>query len=181
MKKVLVSFLVLIGLFLLTPVAFASEKAVISTTPDSEVTNSDGTVTKTYSVYIETTAGEKLDTAELGFQYGTAITTFTCAGANDYSVTQEATGQNSATCKWALPEGSEGKSGERILLGTIKAVVNKDAKDEDCTIQYAFKGATGKVNPETGVAVPYVIIGSGVLLAAGLFIVTRRRTKLYKI
>ena len=59
--------------------------------------------------------------------------------------------------------------------------VNKDAKDEDCTINYGLDEVTGKINPNTGSNLPYALIGGGALLAAGIYVLTRKKTKLYKI
>ena len=183
MKKALVSLLVL-GFAALVPLGvFAKTSPFISNTPDKETNNGDGTITRVYSIFINTTENEELEDATIGFQYGSAVTKLTCAGAGDFDLdSQSTTGASSVSCTFAAED--EAVSGEKILVGQVTVVVNEDADDEDCSIDYVFDGATGtinKENPKTGASVPYVFIAGGILVAAGAFLVTRRNTKLYKI
>jgi len=183
MRKVFVSLLVL-GLFLMLPLrAFATTSLEISSTPDSEKANDDGTVTKTYSIYMVTTANEEVQNAKITFQGGAAVKNITCAdGGNFQMENQEGSTTNSAVCTFSVPNGGK-ESGAKFQIGTLSIKVNKDAPDEDCTINYTFNGVEGyvKSNPTTGASVPYLVIGGAIILAAGVYFVTSRRTKLYKI
>ncbi|MBE6148004.1 MAG: hypothetical protein E7167_00625 [Firmicutes bacterium] len=182
MKKAMLYLLVL-GLLLVAPFSVnATTSASISNTPVESKKSEDGTtVQKTYEVYITTTENESLDTVDFGFKYGVAITNFECADAGEFVVEdQTATAENALTCKFSVPnEGSA--SGQKILVGKVVVTAKMDAPDADCTIEYVYEGATGKINPPTGVNVPYTIIAGGIVIAAGVYFVTKRRTKLYKI
>lgn len=182
MKKAMLYLLVL-GLMLVAPFSVnATTSASISNTPISSEKSEDGTtVLKTYEVYITTTENESLNDAEFGFKYGSAITEFKCDGAGEFALdNQTTTGESSVTCKFVVPnEGSA--SGEKILVGKVVVRANMNAADEDCTIEYVYNGATGKINPPTGVNIPYAVITGGIILAAGVYFVTKKRTKLYKI
>lgn len=182
MKKAMLYLLVL-GMILAAPLnAWATTSASISNTPVNSVKSEDGkTVQKTYEVYITTTENESLNDAEFGFKYGTAITEFKCDGAGEFALdNQTATGENAVTCKFAVPSDGSA-SGDKILVGKVIVTAKMDAPDEECKIEYVYNGATGKINPETGVNVPYTIIAGGIILAAGVYFVTKKRTKLYKI
>ena len=182
MKKAMLYLLVL-GMMLVAPFSVdATTSASISNTPVSSEKSEDGTtVKKTYEVYVTTTEKESLDSVEFGFKYGVAITDFVCADAGEFvSEEQTTTGQNTVTCKFTVPNDGSA-SGEKILVGKVVVTAKMDAPDADCTIEYAYNGATGKINPETGVSVPYAVIAGGIVLATGVYFVTKKRTKLYKI
>ena len=182
MKKAMLYLLVL-GLLIIAPFSVsATTSASISNTPVKNEKTADGEkVVKTYEVYITTTDNESLEDVEFGFKYGSAITDFKCDGAGKFALdNQTTTGERAVTCKFAVPnEGSD--SGEKILVGKVVVTADMDASDADCTVEYVYNGATGKINPETGVNVPYTIIAGGIILAAGVYFVTKKRTKLYKI
>ena len=176
------AYLIVLGVLFFLPLAVnAATSASINDKPDSETTNSDGTITKYYSIYISTTNNEELSSADFGFRYGTAITNFVCEGAGDFELgNQETTGSNQVTCNFTVP--SEGTSGgAKILVGKLAVTVNKDSKDEDCTIEYSYDGSTGKINPQTGSFIPYATIAGGIVIAAGIYFVTKKRTKFSRI
>ena len=184
MRKVFTSLLVL-GLFLMLPMsAFATTKIEIpDSTPEKETANSDGTVTKEYPIYMVTTAGEEVTSATISFQGGSAVKNITCDGAGQFTLEdQSGSTTNSTKCTFTVPSGGKA-SGEKITVGRLAVKVDKTASDEDCKIEYTFNDVKGyvKTNPETGASVPYIVIGSAIILAAGVYFVTSRRTKLYKI
>ncbi|MBE6155391.1 MAG: hypothetical protein E7164_01380 [Firmicutes bacterium] len=182
MKKAML-YLMVLGMFLVAPFSVsATTSASISNTPVSSEKSEDGkTVKKTYEVYIATTENESLEDVDFGFKYGSAITEFKCDGAGSFALeNQESTGANTVSCKFAVPNDGEA-SGEKILVGKVVVTAKVDAADEDCTIEYVYEGATGKINPATGVNIPYAVIAGGIVLAAGVYFVTKKKTKLYQI
>ena len=183
MMKRAMLYLLVLGLLLMAPFNVnATTAASISNTPVDSKNSEDGkSVIKTYDVYITTTENEELETAEFGFEYGSAITKFECADAGEFVVEdQEITAENKLTCKFSVPNDGSA-SGEKILVGKVKVTAKMNAADEDCQIIYSYNGAKGKINPPTGVNVPYTIIVGGIAIAAGLYFVTKKKTKLYQI
>ena len=180
MKKVMIFVL---GLMFLLGMPFnvaAKTAAEISSTPVSSVDSEDGkSVIKTYDVYIKTTEGEELSEVSLGFEYGKAVTKFSCDKGGSFTVGEEkVTAENKVSCKFVADPAAKG---EKILVGKVVVTANKDAKNEDCTINYIYEGAQGKINPETGMEIPYLIIAGGLVLAAGVYFATKKKTALYKI
>jgi len=182
MKKVML-YLLVFGFILGVPFNVdASTEAVISNTPASSEKSEDGkTVVNTYEIYIKTTENESLSEVEFEFEYGAAITKFECADGGNFKVfSQDITGENAVNCTFAVPNDGDA-SGEKILVGKVVVNAKADAPDEDCQINYSYDGATGKINPPTGVNIPYAIIAGGLVLAAGVYFVTKKKTALYKI
>jgi len=186
MKKA-ISFLLAFGLLIMPMTAFAvSFKPSIPENELQEVTNADGTVTKTYNVYvdIEKEAGEgdtEKNSFDFSFEYGSAIKTFTCADAGDFIATESTSGTgNTKNCSFALPEGKK-LTGNKVKVGAVTITVDKNAKNEDCFVNYMLEGASGKINPETGANIPYAFIAGGLFVAAVVYFTTKKRTKLYKI
>lgn len=182
MKKVMIY---LLGLMVVLGLPFgvsAATKAEISNTPVSSKDSEDGkSVIKTYDVYITTDNNEELGEATFGFEYGSAVTAFECSDAGDFKVADQATtAENKMTCKFAVPNEGTAK-GEKILVGKVVLTAEKDAKDEDCYVKYIYENAQGKINPNTGIEIPYLIIAGGLVLATGVYFATRKKTALYKI
>lgn len=179
MKKVMIF---LLGLMILAlPLGVSAKTAAeISNKPVAETESEDGkSVIKTYEVYIKTTENEELSSASIGFEYGKAVTAFDCVDAGEFKVGEEnVTAENKVSCTFTADPA---KKGEKILVGKLVVTANKNAADEDCTINYIYEGAQGKINPETGIEIPYLIIAGGLVLATGVYFTTRKKTALFKI
>ena len=71
-----------------------------------------------------------------------------------------------------------------IIVGNLVYTV-EDAKvnenHDNCGLTYYLGESSGKINPETGVEIPYMYILGGIVLAAGICAVTTKKTKLCKI
>lgn len=182
MKKVML-YLLVIAFVLGVPFNVnAATEAMISNEPASSKKSEDGkSVVNTYEIYIKTTNNETLTEVEFDFDYKSAITKFDCADGGEFKVSsQDVTGENAVTCKFAVPNEGEAK-GEKILVGKVVVTAKADAPDEDCQINYSYEGARGKINPPTGVNIPYAFIAGGLVLAAGVYFVTKKKTALFKI
>lgn len=77
-------------------------------------------------------------------------------------------------------------SGTRVELATIVINVPKDAKD--CKIELQPTGYANvtvdvkpEENPKTGATIPLAIIACGAVAACGVYVVSKKNTKLYKI
>ena len=180
MKKVMIY---LLGLAFLLGMPFAVEAktaAEISNTPVSTVDSEDGkSVIKTYDIYITTTEGEELSEVSLGFEYGKAVTKFDCVDGGKFKAGDEnITAENKLSCKFTADPAEKG---EKVLVGKVVVTATKNAPDEDCKIAYIYEGAQGKINPQTGIEIPYLIIAGGLVLAAGVYVATRKKTALFKI
>jgi LPXTG-motif cell wall-anchored protein len=182
MKKVLALLLVL-GVLLMYPLdTFAASAAYLPSEPSKKVDNGDGTMTYYYPVSLNNTGSEAtadFTKVEITFSYGPAIKSFTCGDAGKFTASQTNAAAGAA-CTFTASEADPGK-GSEIQVGTITVVVNKNAPDEDCTIKYTYKGAEGKIVPETGVSIPYAIIAGGAVLAVGVYFATKKKTKLQRI
>ena len=71
-------------------------------------------------------------------------------------------------------------TGDNFQVGSLVVNVPVDST-EDCTIEVINGGSQGTSNPETGASLPMIIIASGLVIGAGVYFVTKKRTKLYKI
>ena len=181
MKKVLV-FLLVLGIGVILPLSvYASVRINIDNTPDTTSDNGDETVTRVYSIY-ETISGEdeEINNTTVQFTYGSAVTSFVCQSAGEFELTGQTVENGITKCTFTIPNG-ETTSGSNVVVGKISVTVNKNASDEDCTINYGLDSVTGKINPDTGSHLPYVLVGGGAVLAVGIYFATRRKSKLYKI
>lgn len=120
-----------------------------------------------------------ISTAEFTFAWESAVTEFSCVEVDGWTVT-ETKDDNSRTDK-CVYTASEEKSGTTLTVGQIKAVINKDAAEEDCSITFTFDGATVKINPPTGSFVSYVIVGAGIVAAVAAYAVSKKKSKLYNL
>lgn len=184
MKKAMFYLLVLGFLFLVPLAVYAATLTPsIPNNVVNEVKNSDGTISKTYNIYVaisNNTDNTTIKDAEFEFTTGTAVESFQCGDANTFVATTTSTGANSGKCTFAIPnDGSVGAANN--LVGTITVKVKANAKDEDCVINYSYNGSSGSVNPQTGVSLPYAVIAGGLLIATGVYFVTKKRTKLFRI
>ena len=180
MKKAML-FLAVLGAMIICPFGVdAKLKLEIGKDPVSAKDTEDKkAVIKTYDIYVVTDANEKVEKAEVKFEYGKAITELKCKDASDYVASQN--GENPVKCAFELPSEKEPKQGEKIKVGQIEITAKKDAKDADCTINYTFEGASGKMNPNTGISIPYAFIIGGVVLAAGVYYATNKKSKLVRL
>lgn len=180
MKKTLIMIFALIVLGM----PFVVNANIGASVPKGECTYvevGDNKFEQTCPVYVTTDAGESVEEATFNFTYNTsAITSFECEDAGDDFEVKDVTGAaGNYTCKFGVIEG-DGVTGAKLQVGQIKYVVDKNASDEDCTVSYTFNGSSGKINPETGSFVPYVVIGSGILLVGAILLVTKK-SRLYRI
>ncbi len=186
MKKVMVSLLVL-GLMLLTPLSVLAEVKVVPSIPNDPTSESedDQGLVKVFPIYVELTGdpGETFtdNSFKFEFEFGPAIKDFVCEDYGDYTATSDGSVGAGAVCTFA----SDAQAGTgKIQVGTISVLVDKNAKDSDCTIKYMLGEASAtfnKPNPNTGATIPYEIILGGLALAAGAYVVANKKTKLYKI
>ena len=178
MKKFWALLLVL-GVLLANPLGvFAESKISITENTSAKVDNGDGTLTKVYNVALKNTDTEAtadFTKVEISFSYGSAITSFTCGDNGKFTATQDG-----GKCTFNASEENPA-NGAEFEVGKLTVVVKKNAADADCVIKYEYEGAEGKINPNTGASVPYIIITGGVVLAAGVYFATKKRTKLQRI
>lgn len=181
MKKHIYLFLVMAMVLLMPFTANAAGLKPHIPTEDEEkpvtVKNSDGTITKTFNVYV-TVSEENLTSvsADFSFTFGNAVKGFSCG---DPSTKRFVAQTNTADrmCTFAAPEGE--KITGKVKAGTISITV--DPKGEDCSITYMLDGVSGKVNPNTGANVPYLYVIGGLVLAAGIYFATSKKTKFHRI
>ncbi len=185
MKKVMISLFVL-GLMLLTPLSVLAEIQVIPSIPNEPSSSKDteNGMVKTFPIYVELTGDEDNFTDnhfDFTFEFGSAIKEFTCDGYGNFEAKTGGDVSTQGTCTFTnSSQINLGKS----QVGTISVRVDKNASDADCTIKYMLGSASSTFNtnnPNTGVSIPYEIIIGGLVLAAGAYIVTSKKTKLYKI
>ncbi len=187
MKKTIKNIL-LVCLLVVIPIAVSAEvklKPVISNKPVNTETIANNKEVRTYAVEIEPSdTSKKISEATFTFDYSSAVTDLVCDDnpENGFVATTDKTG-NSRKCTFAIPESKEGVAGQKIKIGYVKVTVDKTAKDEDCVINYSLDGVKGtiKPNPETGMNIPYAVIGIGAVTVAVIYFATRRKNKLYKI
>lgn len=182
MKKFWALLLVL-GVLLAGPLTtYADSKIGIAEVVAEKKDNGDGTITKVYAISLKNTDTEataEFSKVEVNFSYGSAITSFTCGDAGKFTATQES-GASRAQCTFTASE-EDPAVGSDFEVGKLSVVVKKNAADEDCVINYSYEGAEGKINPNTGSSVPYLIITGGAVVAAGVYFATKKRTKLQRI
>ena len=182
MKK-LFALLLAMGVLLALPLdALAVSAVKIPSSPDKKVDNGDGTMTYYYSISLANTddeATQEFQKVELEFNYGPAITSFTCGNNDEFTASQ--TGDASLTECVYTAKAEDGVKGEKIELGQLVVIVKKNAEDKDCTINYSYKGAEGKVTVNTGSSVPYMIITGGIVLGAAVYFATKKKSKLQRI
>lgn len=174
MKKV-TFYLAIIGVMLLLPfTVLAAEVLHPAVSEDYTITeSSDNTVEiRTYKVTID----GNTDSFSMKFTMGPAITEYNCGDYGSFVATSTKNSDGTLTCTFDK-NGSDTISGVN-QVGTLTVTVKKNSPDADCTISYEG----GKVgNPKTGVSLPYAIIAVGLVAAAGVYVVTNKKTKLYKI
>lgn len=76
-----------------------------------------------------------------------------------------------------------------IDLGTLVVIVNSDTSLYDCSMSYGIEGNPEKVEvvieieetPNTGASLPVIVISAGVVIAAVVYVISKKNTKLYKI
>lgn len=187
MKKTIKNIL-LVCLLVVIPMAVSAEvtlKPVISNTPIKTEAGANNTEIRTYAVEIEPSdTTKKISEAKFTFDYSSAVKTLTCEDEpnNGFIATTNTSGAGKQ-CTFAIPESKEGIAGQKIKVGYVKVTVDKNAKDEDCVINYSLDGVKGtiKPNPQTGMNIPYAVIGIGAVTVAVIYFATRRKNKLYKI
>ena len=183
MKK-LCGILLILGLLFAMPLNTNAEvrisEADMVTPISEEVNEADGTVTKTHALKLTTSANETVKDITITLIAGPAVKELTCAGAGDFTLKDQTS--DAATRTYKCTFESAGTTSEKFDFGTFKILVNKDANNEDCAVQVALEGASGPApNPETGAMVPYLALGAGAVLAVGLILATKNKTRLQKI
>lgn len=179
MKK-LFAFLLVIGIALCTALGVdAKTTAVIDDKKPvgQAIDNGNGTFTYVYDVIIKTTEGETLETAEIKFAWKDGVEKLTCTAVDNWQPENTNATASSVDCKFVA---ASGQTGSDIKVGQI-TVVKKDQAGADCTIEYTYQGATGKINPPTGSNVSYIIVGVGVVAAVAAYVVSKKRSKLYNL
>lgn len=177
MKKFFALLLVL-GVLLVHPLDAFAASSVSLPKKVTGTDNGDGTFTYVYPITISNIEeSENFDFKEISieFSHGTAITKFTCEAASEFTVTQS--GTSPIDCVFSAKEDSV--SGKSFKVGQVVVVATKDAPEEQCKIEYRYKGATGIVT--TGISFPYVVVIGGIAIATGLFLAAKKKTKLQRI
>ncbi|MGN1378992.1 MAG: hypothetical protein ACI4XR_01160 [Bacilli bacterium] len=185
MKKFF-SFLLVLGVFCLPLLVNAYEESLtVSSSPIStETTN--GVDKKTYSISVSLTNNTEnhvITQKIVKFRLGKAITSATCGDFGEFVATTTNNGTDSEgrmliTCQF--DKNGSTATGNSFQIGTI--VVNVPVNTtEDCSIEVINGGSQGTSNPETGASLPMIIIATGLVIGAGVYYVTKKRTKLYKI
>ena len=141
--------------------------------------NDDGTITKTFKIYV--TPSEDNLTAlspTFKFTFGPAIKSFECGDPSSKRFVAQ-TNANEDKCTFTAPEGETIKG--KVNVGTISITIDPKSQSKDCTISYQLGEITGKVNPNTGANVPFLYVIGGIVLAAGIYFATSRKTKFHRI
>lgn len=185
MKKFF-SFLLVLGVFCLPLMVNAyEEKISVSNSPiNTETTN--GVDKKTYSISVSLTNNTENHVVTqkiVKFRLGKAITSATCEDFGEFVATTTNEGKDSdgkmlLTCQF--DKNGSTATGDNFQVGSLVVNVPVDST-EDCTIEVINGGSQGTSNPETGASLPMIIIASGLVIGAGVYFVTKKRTKLYKI
>ena len=196
MKKVLLYLVTLCMLVVPFTVFAANEvktKIVIGNTPDSESEKDSktGYVTRVYTISLgaeltEENAETAITEAALTFDWDSAVKEVKCLDNGEFKATQT---EKKCTFAYTNADATKQAAGQKITkennpikVGKIAVLV--DPKDENCEIRYIYNGAKGtitKTNPPTGSFAPYAFIAGGLVLAAGIYFVTKKNTKIQKI
>ncbi|MBE6140625.1 MAG: hypothetical protein E7172_03725 [Firmicutes bacterium] len=170
----------IIGIILVSPVSADAASIDLKCTKNQKL-DADGNFTETCTV---TMSGNT-----------TAISTFTAkVQVTEGLVVDNATGTGNWNAEYSngnlvfTNTTVEGDSSADITFGTFTVKVPKDAKECKIKIQPVSIDLP-EVNieipvekpTETGASLPLIILGSGIIIAGAVYVVTRRNTKLYKI
>ena len=180
MKKLL-ALLLVIGVLVAFPLnAYAVVSFDLAKTPKTKEDAGNDAMKYYYDLELVNTSSEDVDGAKLVFRAkGSAVKSFTCV-AND-AFTVEQTSEDDLTYCQFNPKDEEVVSDDVIKLGQLVALIDLNAEDDDCTIEYGLKQLTGKVTVNTGSSVPYIVITGGIVLGAAVYFATKKKSKLQRI
>ena len=186
MKKFF-SYLLVLGAFCLPLIVNAVVEKVDVPADYTTKTLDNGDQQRTYKVRVileNNTENHKVTKKTVKFVLGKAITEATCGDYGEFVATttnngKSSDGKTTITCVFDK-NGSE-DTGNDFQVGTLTITIPKDSKSEDCSIAVANGGSQGTTNPNTGASLPIVIIAVGLVLGVGVYSVSKKKTKLYKI
>ena len=187
MKKTIISVMVVLVLLCPIIVFGLTNKLDISNTASSKEDLGDNKMKQYNDVYFYTTdVQEGEDTSVTSLQFtivstGPAVEAVECVSGDGFTANTQKNDDNTVTCVYTAT-ASEGVKGEKIAVGKVAITADKNSPDKDCTVEYKLDSVDGKkVPPETGASLPYVIVGAGIVIAAGAYVVTRRKSKLFNV
>lgn len=182
-----------LGLFVTLLVAIMVLPEVVSATPKISFVKKECTsktndlCSSTITMYVEGTAAE---IAALGYDSDQGVNTLSVAitfASSDTTIVSFAKGAlfgggTTTQPTFSLVSTSQ-LSGTKIELGTLTISYPSNV---DCTVNVTVNGTTDSVTTGTGTvttgsSLPYIVLASGVVIAFGIYYVTKKQTKLYKI
>ncbi len=185
MKKFF-SYLLVLGVFCLPLIVNAVTEKV--SVPDDYTTKQldNGDQQRTYKIRVtleNNTENNKVTKKTVKFKLGKAITEATCGDYGEFVATTTNNGKNSdgeTTITCVFDKNGSSDTGNDFQVGTLTVTIPKDST-EDCSIAVINGGSQGTTNPDTGASLPIVIIAVGLVLGVGVYSVSKKKTKLYKI
>ena len=179
MKK-LFALLLVLGVLLAFPLnALADVSFKLPSDPNKKEDVGNNTMKYYYNLKLVNTDDSEIEGTKLVFRGGPAVKSFICVANDNFTVTQDVD-DDLTVCEFT-PKNDDAVSGETIELGQLVALIDLNAKDEDCTIEYGLKQVTGKITVNTGSSVPYIIITGGIVLGATVYFATKKKSKLQRI
>ena len=180
MKKLFSVLLVgVLALMVYVPSVFAT-KVNLEGCNDNCKINDDGTCTKTCRIVVS-------ENTEAMSQFNATVT-LTPESSQMGTVTA-AEGWESLSSGNSLSfisTDENGVSDASFTIGTFTVTVPQDVQDCKITLtpdgfETVEKDITTEQQPSTGVTLPLIVLGSGLVVALGAYYVTRKNNKMYKI
>lgn len=174
MKK----FFSLVVMSLVALLPFRTDAAT-SISPSCGEKNENGVITCTVGYNITNPEGAENLTVTLTEHGGANVVAVNNANDTDWSVASS----NESDNVWTVLLVSPGVSGE----GNLFSFQYQVSGETDCKISISLNNETMEVtpeepkNPETGTAFPYIALGAMALVAAGAYLATKNKSKMYKI
>ncbi len=143
---------------------------------------SGDTCTETYEVYLTVDAGDEItiekDSPLTGkFTKGADIVNVVATDSDEF--TFDINGDNATL----TPILSEVTITDKTLLFTLEVEYN-NVPSPDCDLSLNLNGSSTTIittTPETGIDLPTIILGIGLVAGIAMFVVTKNKTKMYKI
>lgn len=184
MKKIFSLLLVLAFVFAFpfnidAAVTYKDVKSAIEDSQEVVPNDADHTATYNQTFYIQIVEGtlESGTNVTVTFTYPKEAKDFSCGNVEGWTAAPGDKSEGKMVCNYTPNQNYEVT--DKLAIGTFTMTLADSAAD--CTIGYELNGNTGKINPPTGSAVSYIIVGSGILAAVVAFAVSKKKSKLYNI
>ena len=154
------------------------------TTKDCKSNTENGFTTYTCPLYVEKYENAEENKIQIDFSdYGSAVTKVECSTNETDGFVYVDNEGTEGNAKCVFKNDAE-VTKTTILVGNLVYTVEDAKVDSDhknCGLSYSLGAASGKINPNTGVELPYGYIAGALALACGVVFVTTKKTKLFRI